>query len=154
MVRSTFTFSFVQVKGGIHVHVVHHDALASTERRIVAPETLGNKFIVRMAELAEVMRPGCADGSGHLQVVLPAAHQAVALEAMVLQVKEVNLRAIQTNGAGPLVHLVVVLKPYGEYVVVVKILLQHHQVITFLRQVLADACRARVARPVGVDIHH
>ena len=54
--------------------------------------------------------------------------------------------------ARPLVHLVVVLEKDREHIVVVEVFLQHHEVVAFLHQVLANAGGTSVAGTVSIDL--
>ena len=73
---------------------------------------------------------------------------------MVLQVQEVYLMTFETDVAAPCVKSIVILHHDRQFLVIVEILLQEHQVVVFLHQVLANAHRARAARSFGIDVEH
>ena len=132
--------------------VVAEDARAVPERHLITAETLGDHLVEGMAELSEVLLPGHTGCGRHHEVVFPTSHQSVALEAVVLQMQIVDAAAFRAQVTAPLVHLVVVLQEHADDAVEIEVLLQEHQVVAFLPQVLADACRTAVTRTVRIDL--
>ena len=147
-------FCLIQIVAGIHVHVIHHDTVTTPQRHLITAEALGHHLVEGMAELAEVLLPGGTGNRRHREVVFPTTHQTVALEAVVLQVQVVDGASHHIHVAGPLVHLIVILQEHRQHVVVIEVLLKHHQVIVFLQQVFTDSCRSTIPRTFGVDIEH
>ena len=136
------------------MHVVDHYLLPVCQRHLIATEALGGQQVVVMAELSESVGPCRALSGRHVVAVLPAGHQSVALETMVLQVQEVHIMTFEPDVAAPCVKPIVILHYDSQFLVIVEILLQEHQVVVFLHQVLANAHRARAARSFGIDVEH
>jgi hypothetical protein len=94
-----------------------------------------------MAELTEMVVPRSTGYCRHLDALLPAGSQPVALELVVLSMQQVYLMYPVQHAyvTTPGVKLVVIFQKGSEFVMIVKIFLKKHKVIVLLEKILANA---------------